>query len=174
MVVATCLRGVGRCLAAPDSTSRGREHRLASVAGIFIGLSFAWAGNAQALMQTAEIEAMTEKRAGGFREYAFAFQTAVLTILVTLGLWGAAGLGILDRRCFWSCSAATYFLAKAVLFFAASLTLREYWHVVLGAQWMLLSQHRIKRRPAEALPKGSAAELPEDASTRNVERVERE
>jgi hypothetical protein len=123
---------------------------LLPLAGIFIGLSFAWAGNAQALMQTAEIEAMAERRAGGFREYAFTFQTAVLTILVTLGLWGTAGLGILDRPCFWSCSSLAYFFAKFFLFFSASLTLRECWHVVLGAQWLLLSQHRIKKHANES------------------------
>jgi hypothetical protein len=32
------------------------------------------------------------------------------------------------------------------MFALLSLTLRECWHVVLGAQWMLLTQHEIRRK----------------------------
>ena len=60
---------------------------LLPLAGILIGLSFAWAGNANALLQTEEIEKLSEYHKGGFVEYVFIYQTAILMILVTLVLW---------------------------------------------------------------------------------------
>lgn len=118
---------------------------LLPLAGIFIGLAFAWAGNAQAMLQSAEIEEIALYHEGGFVEYAFAFQTAILTILITLVLWGLAGLGIFDEYLPAAKYPLPYASLKAILFAASSASLRECWHVVLGAQWMLLSQHQLKR-----------------------------
>src|SRR5690606_18633894 len=86
---------------------------------------------------------------GGFRHYVFTFQSAILSILVTLVLWGLAGLGLFDQPCPWQCPQVLYPAMRGILFFLASLTLRECWHVILGAQWMLLAQRNIKRRLAE-------------------------
>jgi hypothetical protein len=116
---------------------------LLPLAGIFIGLCFAWAGNAQALMQSDEIEKLSRHHEGGFVEYVFVYQTAILVVLVTLVLWGLAGLGVFESLC--SCAGGS-FVVKIVLFFLSSITLRECWHVVMGAQWMLLAQHEIKKK----------------------------
>lgn len=122
---------------------------LLPLAGILIGLTFAWAGNAQALLQASEIEDLSEKRKGGFEEYVFTFQLAVLILLATLVAWGLGGLGVFERQCFWPCSSTPYFVAKALLFALASLALRECWHVVVGAQVLLLVRRRIRsaRKP---------------------------
>ncbi|RLA93547.1 MAG: hypothetical protein DRG83_20830, partial [Deltaproteobacteria bacterium] len=61
-----------------------------------------------------------------------------------LVIWGLAGLHVFDQRWPTSHSAAVYFVVKTILFLLASLTLRTCWNVVLGAQWMLLTQKRIK------------------------------
>jgi hypothetical protein len=119
---------------------------LLPLAAIFVGLSFAWAGNAMVLLQSAEIDAMAEYHSGGFTEYVFTFQTAILTILFTLVFWGLAGLKLFDSRWPTTCNPKAYFLTKTILFALSSLTLRECWHVVMGAQWMLLVQRVIKRR----------------------------
>lgn len=119
---------------------------LLPLAGIFVGLSFAWAGNAQALLQSKEIETFSQFHEGGFEEYAFTFQAAILTILSTLVVWGIAGLGVYERRCFWQCGVYVYRVAEVVLYSLASLTLRECWQVVLGSQWMLLVQRGMKQR----------------------------
>jgi hypothetical protein len=118
---------------------------LLPLAGIFVGLSFAWAGNAQALLQSPEMEEIAKHHEGGFAEYAFVFQTAILTILVALVLWGFAGLGIFDAHLPAAEYPIAYGVLKGILFAASSLTLRECWHVVLGAQWMLLVQEEIKK-----------------------------
>lgn len=121
---------------------------LLPLASIFIGLSFAWAGNAQALMQTEEIEELSQHVPGGLQTYAYKFQTSILVILVTLCAWGLAGLGMFEckasaSKCF-SCEYWKYGI-KGFLYFLASLTLRECWHVVLGSQIMLISRHSIKK-----------------------------
>src|SRR5437868_3586789 len=51
---------------------------LLPLASVLVGLSFAWAGNAQALLQTTEIERFSEKHAAGIRNYVFTFLTAIL------------------------------------------------------------------------------------------------
>ena len=51
---------------------------LLPLAGIFIGLSFAWGGNAQALLETEEIKDLTEHHSGGFEEYIYTYQSRSL------------------------------------------------------------------------------------------------
>lgn len=115
------------------------------LASIFIALSFAWAVNAQALMQSDEINELSQHHEGGFEDYIFIYQAAVLTILVTLVLWGLAGLKIFDVRWPTPDKPKLYFSLKTLLFFMFSLTLRECWHVVIGTHWLLIAQREIKR-----------------------------
>lgn len=118
---------------------------LLPLVGILIGLCFAWAGNAQALLQVSEIEEMTEFHEGGFAEYIFAYQAAIFAILLTLVGWALAGVGVFDHTWPTPMCASWYLTVKVLLFALSSLTLRECWHVVVGAQWMLLVQREIKR-----------------------------
>jgi hypothetical protein len=46
-------------------------------------------------------------------------------------------------------SPKAYVAVKGVLFAMCSLTLRECWHVVLGAGWMLLARQEIKKARKE-------------------------
>ena len=113
------------------------------LAGIFVGLSFAWGGNAQALLGTPEIRDLTEQHEGGFEEYVYSFQSAILLILLTLVLWGLAGLNIFDNTWPTANNIYSYTITESILFMAASLAIRECWHVVLGAQWFLLARYKI-------------------------------
>jgi len=117
---------------------------LLPLAGIFIGLSFAWSGNAQALLQSKEIRKMAKKRKGGYKEYVYTFQTAILVIMVTIIGWGIAGLSVFDDVYPTTESRYLYFFVKWVLFTLTSLTVRECWHVVLGTQWLILAQSEIE------------------------------
>ena len=128
----------------PISLKDAATSLLLPVAGIFIGLSFAWGGNAQALLQSAEIESVSTFKEGGFEDYVYAFQAAILLILVTLVLWGIAGLGLYDSV--WPiCQDGLIYKAIAgILFFFSSMTIRECWHVVLGAQSLLLVRFRVR------------------------------
>ena len=113
--------------------------------GILIGLSFAWAGNAQALMQSSEIDELSDFHKGGFVDYVFIYQSSILAILITLIFWGIAGLSIFDSRWPTPKCKIYYFTIKVTLYTLCSLTLRECWHVILGAQWMLLKKKKIKQ-----------------------------
>jgi hypothetical protein len=118
---------------------------LLPLVGVLVGLSFAWAGNAQSLLQTREIETLADFHPGGLEEFAFTFQAAILAILTCVTLWGLAGLGVFDHECFWRCGDRWYFAVAVVLYGFLSLTIRESWHVVLGAQGMLLMRARKNR-----------------------------
>lgn len=144
--------GIGWALSrlVPVELATAANAVLLPLVGILIGLAFAWAGNAQALMQSAEIDELAMHHEGGFVDYVYTYQLAIFIILVTIVLWAFAGLEVYDKV--WptvSCG-NYYFGVKTILYAMSSLTLRECWHVVLGAQFMLLAQRRIKRiKPKE-------------------------
>lgn len=129
--------GITLSLLVPISLESAANGLLLPLAGIFIGLSFAWGGNAQALIQTNEIMQLAGKRKGGFLEYLYTYQLAILLILVSLTCWALAGLGIFDQVWPLEQQSCEYKVLSAVLFSLASITLRECWHVVVGAQAML-------------------------------------
>ena len=116
---------------------------LLPLAGIFIGLSFAWVGNALALLQASEIEKIANYHPDGIRTYVYTFQLAILVILLTLVAWGLAGLKVFTLPVF-SNSCIQYGI-EAGLYVMASLTLRECWHVVIGSQLLILSRHQIRK-----------------------------
>lgn len=116
------------------------------LAGIFIGLSFAWAGNAQALLQSDEIEKIFEQHKDGIENYIYTFQTAILTILISLVGWGLAGLKAFDANSL-SCIAP---YVEWTLYLISSIAFRECWHVVLGSQLLILNRHKIRQSNVSA------------------------
>ena len=124
---------------------------LLPLASIFIGLSFAWAGNAQAIMQETEIEKFIKVHPDGIENYVYTFQLAILSILVTLVAWGLAGLGVFEKPLFKQ--ECVYFGVKSVLYFLASITLRECWHIVLGGQLLILARNKIRDEGEESAVK---------------------
>lgn len=137
--------GLGLAWAVPQTLAQCSNAVLLPLAGIIIGLAFAWAGNAQALMQTSEMEDVADHHDGGFEEYVYVYQTAILVILITLVAWSLAGMSVFDERWPTPSRRIGYFTIKACLLSFSSIALRECWHVVLGAQWMLLTQRQIRR-----------------------------
>jgi len=129
----------------PITLEKAGTGLLLPIAGIFIGLSFAWGGNAQALLQSQELEKLSQYHAGGYEEYLYTYQAAVLLILATLAAWGIAGLGIFDQVWPMCQEGVPYRFIIGILFFLASMTLRECWHVVLGSQALLLTRFKIRQ-----------------------------
>jgi len=150
----------------PQGLEDAAKAVLLPLAAILVGLSFAWAGNAQALLQTSEIEQLTQHREGGLTEYVFAYQTAILAILTTLVLWGLAGLGCYDEVWPTQAKSWVYLTVKWALFFSASVTLRECWHVVMSASWMLIVRRRIKEGRGDKEDLMSGEERPRDGGRR--------
>ncbi|MEJ2069103.1 MAG: hypothetical protein P8X65_12790 [Syntrophobacterales bacterium] len=122
---------------------------LIPLAGIFIGLAFAWVQNAQALLQSESIIKLAKHREGGIREYVFTYQLAILSILVSLIIWGLAGLQIFDTLWPTKCNVISYFIVKWFIFLMSSLALRECWQVVLSVQWLLILDNVIMEHKRE-------------------------
>lgn len=118
---------------------------LLPIAGVFIGLTFAWGGNAQALLQSDELSRLSSYRNGGYEEYLYAYQSAVLLILITLCCWALAGLGIFDMVWPINTHSIQYNVLSVILFFLSSVTIRECWQVVMGSQAMLLVRFKIRK-----------------------------
>ncbi|WP_369601632.1 hypothetical protein AAIA72_01205 [Hahella sp. SMD15-11] len=106
---------------------------------------FCLGGNAQALLQTEEIEEIASFKKGGFEDYVYTFQSAIFLILVTLCFWALAGLGIFDSIWPTRDSKIWYRSVVGFIFLLSSMTLRECWHVVLGAQQLLLMRFEARK-----------------------------
>lgn len=106
-------------------------------ASIFIGLSFALAGNAQTLLLSKELRKLFNQHPDGLKNYLYTFQTSILILLVLLIGWGAAGFGMFSIANAYHMQ----FSVKVVLYFLSSVALRECWHVVLGSQILVLYKY---------------------------------
>jgi hypothetical protein len=69
---------------------------LLPLASVFVGLTFAWVANVQAVLQSDEVFKLGQYKDGGFEDFVFPFQLGVLIILVCLVVWGLAGLGVFE------------------------------------------------------------------------------
>jgi hypothetical protein len=143
------LAGAGLAWAVPITLSEAANAVLLPLASIFIGLSFAWGGNASALLQTSEILKLSKHVDGGLSTYVYVYSTAIVTLLAAATVWGIAGLKVFDDT--WPGRDSHWYPALAGLAYAiSSLALRECWHVVLGAQYLLLSRARVQEIEEEA------------------------
>lgn len=131
----------------PLSLTEAAQTVLLPLAGILVGMSFAWVGNALAIVQSSEIDRLSENNPAGFEVYVHPFQTAILVLLSCVVTWGIAGLGVLDQPCAWNCAPGFYYAMSAGLYALSSLALRECWHVVMGAQLLLIYQRAIRKQP---------------------------
>jgi hypothetical protein len=114
------------------------EKALIPMMAIFVGLTFSWAGNAHALLQSKEVVNLGKRRLGGIFEYVYTFQLCIMVMLLTIIAWvvpllnipflldGFIPLDIFNR------------FASALLFALISLALRTSWQAVLGANMLLL------------------------------------
>jgi hypothetical protein len=129
------------------------------LAGILIGLSFAWAGNMLALLQSSEIRRLSTYHPGGFAEYVYLYQLAILLLLIALCLWGLAGLGLMEVS---GNTDGIWWLnqpARVILFGTCSLAIRTCWQVVGSVSLMLIAQKQI----ADAIQAASLDDEPSKA-----------
>lgn len=143
------LIGLDLALYVPVQLSEAADSLLLPLAAALVGLSFAWGGNAFSLLASEEIQDMSEFHSGKFQEYLNVYQAAILSILVTLTFWGLAGLRLFDKVWPTDRHVTSYLFVSFLLYFFSSVTVRECWHVVVGAQYMLLARYniRVSRKP---------------------------
>lgn len=141
------------------------EKTLLPVMAIFVGLTFSWAGNAHALLQSDEIIDLAKNRKGGIAEYVFTFQLSILVLLVAIGLWVLPSLqlpyvleSVGGRR-------EAELLGEIILYAVLSISLRTSWQAVLGANMLLLVRAELRRDQSHSSlpPKQSAGRtMPDD------------
>ena len=129
----------------PVRINEAAKSILLPLAGIFIGLTFAWGGNAVSLMQSEEIDMLANYRSWGLKEYVFKFQSAILVLLITMIAWGLAGLNVFEPLRGKLPLDFAYNAIEVLLYFMISLSLRDCWHVVMGAQSMILLRSAVKK-----------------------------
>lgn len=115
------------------------------LSGVLVGLTFAWAGNAQSVLQTQEIRHLSEYNEGGFYEYIYVYQAAILSVLVSLISWGLLGLNLVDNYFAVADIPNIYFLMKAGFFALTSLAIRECWQAVSSAHALIRIRHEIRK-----------------------------
>jgi hypothetical protein len=132
-------------LIVPIRINEAARSILLPLAGIFIGLTFAWGGNAVSLMQSDEINMIADHHQGGLQVYVFKFQSAILVLLITMVCWGFAGLNVFESLHVKQKLKFIYAIIEIILYFFISLSLRDCWHVVMGAQSMILLRRSVKK-----------------------------
>lgn len=100
---------------------------------VLVGITFAWAGNAQAIIRTREFRAIARHRDnGGAADYVYGFQLCIFVLLAAIGAWTIAA--ILSHP-----SGETTLSINAILYALLSLATRCSWQAVVGANLVLLS-----------------------------------
>ena len=117
---------------------------LLPLAGIFIGISVGWTGNAHTVLQTPELEEIADYVDGGMEGMAWEFQLAVLVLLVMIVLWGLVALGVLDAIELTRDGLVRHG-AGLLLYAGSSLSLRVCWNVVDNAQRLLVTRTRMRQ-----------------------------
>ena len=115
------------------------------------------------MLQTPEIEELSDYFDGGMDSLAFSYQLAVLVLFVVLVLWGLASVGVFDET--WPVGGTLwgdrfYFAVSIVLYGSWSMAIRSCWHVVGNAQRLLVSRHRMRKQMAAITPLTPDTEAP--------------
>lgn len=109
---------------------------------VFVGISATWCSLARATIDTDEIRDLGEFHAGGYREYPYAMQVAVLTLLTTLVLWGLAATGIIDLIVI----SEIYLVVSILLYALVSCSIRMCWQMIMYAQNLLIIKNEIIKK----------------------------
>lgn len=139
--------GVAIAWASPLGSAQAASVVLLPLAGVLIGLSFAWAGSALSILQTDEIGLLSRSTPEGLDGYVHSYQLSILLLLVTAAAWGVAGLGVgrlLPPADTGAIAAAVRFGGKASLYALSSVALRECWSVVSTTGYLLIAQIRVR------------------------------
>jgi hypothetical protein len=146
-LVVHLLVGIALGFVVPGPLSQAASIALIPLASVLIGMTFAWAGNALALLQTKELQQIgDDERGKRFQDWVFTYQGAVLLTLVVVIVWGLLALRIADSLPVLHLAPGPVRLGgRTTVFFLSALAVRECWHVVVGTQAMLLARDTIQR-----------------------------
>lgn len=119
---------------------------LLPLAGVLVGVAFAWATNVQAILQTKEWTSTISRSRYSVSDYVFEYLSAILVIMSTIGIWGLAALGIFDKLLPAGPNPpfpVSYRIIAGVVYFLTSGSMHLCWKVVSAAQIKLVSALRL-------------------------------
>lgn len=140
--------GIGVALLAIPGLAAAASIVTFPLAGVVIGLAFAWGANAVAVMQTPEIQKLGERVPGGVEEYLRLFQLSVLIVLGVVVCWGLCGLSVPQKAVSLIMGEhvpmALRIGGRVVMYALLSLAIRTAWEVVVGTQELLKAAMTIR------------------------------
>lgn len=117
--------------------------------GVLIGLTFAWAGNAQGYIQSKEIIEISKHKKGGYIDYIFTYQLSILIVLLCTGLWLLPAIDIRELHLFTRPVHLKYLpvagkiCIKAFLYSMISISFHESWSVIKGVHYFLIGRNML-------------------------------
>lgn len=136
--------GVGLTILSTNDLAKVASVGVLPLAAMFFALAFAWVGNALSMLTNSSFKLVARHRKGGVKEYAYTYQLAVLTAMVTISGWALVAAGVVEPL-----SEAWRLVASFLLFSLASLTIRECWQVIYGAHRSLIVSDIIDQKMEE-------------------------
>ncbi|WP_346689674.1 hypothetical protein [uncultured Cloacibacillus sp.] len=131
----------------PTSLKEAATTILFPLTGILVGVCASWAGPAQEVLTSKDVIPFLEKHKGGIQEYFFILQTVIFVMLVSIILWGLAGIGIFEtlgnneNNCVRHIYIGVSFLLYAVL----SLSIRTCWEAVSYAHHIMYTKIQLQK-----------------------------
>lgn len=114
---------------------------------VIIGLTFAWAGNAQGFFQSKEIIEISKNKAGGYIDYIFVYQLSIFIVLLCSIMWSLLALDYKEINLFGQLFHPKYLpfqlrqLVKVFIYTITGITLREAWSVIQGVHYFLIARN---------------------------------
>lgn len=118
---------------------------LIPITGTLIGLTFAWAGNAQSLLESEEIKNLSESHPGGYITYLYTYQLSVLFLIIVVVIWSLAGLHVWDYFARTKNYQVLYAI-RAFYFMITTTSLRICWNVVSSVSFLMEIKRLFQQR----------------------------
>ncbi|MDD9850992.1 MAG: hypothetical protein OXU94_04410 [Gammaproteobacteria bacterium] len=142
------------CLSQGTTAQEIANKVIIPLTGLLIALGFSLAGSMQSLLLSNEIEKLSDRVSGGISTYIFIYQLGVLLLLVSVVTGGLFGIGVFQELCHFLAkllelrdfsTKALEFLAKIILFFLSSLSIRTSWHLFKMTSLLMQSKFIIRK-----------------------------
>jgi hypothetical protein len=122
----------------PNTTLKDAgEKVIVPLSGVFVGMTFAWIGNAQAVVNSNGLDALILRSQSSLRDYVYIFLNSALIVLATLIMWGLAALGLHDQKLIIDFKFGII-VWEFFYYLLTSIAVRECWSVIIGMQSLIL------------------------------------
>lgn len=107
--------------------------------GVLVGVCASWAGPAQEVLTSKEMLPFLKEHQGGICEYFLILQTVVFVMLLSIVMWGLAGIGLFEGLNSPKLDGAKfiYYIISSFLYAILSLSIRTCWEAVLYTHYIM-------------------------------------